>query len=92
MSSADGGEESADESGFEKVAGATTEKDKNKDDEKSGFQPEDEEKSTIDTSVLVIVGGLAILYGLYEYRQDIRGAFTKLRRYFVNRRKSRTTA
>jgi predicted extracellular nuclease len=80
-----------DESGnFPVVAGATTNKDSKQEDQKSSFE-EEEEKSVIDTSVLVIVGGLALLYGLYEYRQDIRSKFAKLRRYITRGRKTRPT-
>jgi predicted extracellular nuclease len=88
----DNSSSTTDESGnFPTVASATSSKDSKSEDSKTSFEDEGK-KSTLDTSVLVIVGGLAILYGLYEYRQDIRGAFAKLARYYANWRETRRAA
>lgn len=38
-------------------------------------------KANLHPLVLAGVGGTALLYGVYEYRQDIANAFYKLRRY-----------
>lgn len=83
--SSDNKSESFDTSGFTKVAGANSVKSSSEQSANS-FNQSQPQESSIDTSVLVIVGGLAVLYGLYEYRQDIRGAVAKLRRYAKNRR------
>lgn len=48
--------------------------------------------SSLHTGVLAGVGGLAVLYGLYEYKQDIANAFTKFRSNRTNRSKNRPDA
>ncbi len=88
--SGDGEEASPDDSNLPHVAAASKDEGDKDDKSQSSFD-EEEEKSILDTSVLVIVGGIAILYGLYEYRQDIRGKLAKLKRHFTGRRKSRAT-
>ena len=39
--------------------------------------------------LLASVGGIAILYGLYEYRQDLAHHYHRLKRYYTTRRGSR---
>lgn len=39
--------------------------------------------------ILAGVGGLAVVYGVYEYRHDIQNAFYKFRRYRTARRETR---
>lgn len=52
----------------------------------------DKRLSPIHPVVLVMVGGLALLYALYEYRSDLANRFHQLKRYRENRRASRQTA
>lgn len=48
--------------------------------------------SRLHPLILAGVGGLAVLYGAYEYRHDLQNALYKLRRYRANRREARKTA
>ena len=50
-------------------------------------EPEEVSQVTpLHPGVLAAVGGLALLYGLYEYRQDIANRFYQLKRYRAARR------
>ena len=44
----------------------------------------------LHAAVIAGVGGLAVLYGAYEYRQDVANTFYKLRRNRANRRANRS--
>lgn len=52
---------------------------------------EDESQLTpIHPAVLALIGGIALLYGAYEYRADMANRLHQLRRQFAARRKHRT--
>lgn len=69
------------------VAGSVENTSESADKENANAADQAGTKKILDTSVLVIVGGLALIYGLYEYRQNIRSAFSKLRGYLKSWRK-----
>ncbi len=53
------------------------------------FTEEEAEPSRVNNWVLAGVGSLAVLYALYEYRNDIRLRIQQHRRYFAVRRENR---
>ena len=55
----------------------------------SGGGSDTKPPSRLHPLILAGVGGLAVVYGVYEYRHDIQNAFYKLRRYRTNRRETR---
>ena len=71
------------------IVGVGSEENSNSED-KQGIEEQDEK--TLDTSVLVLVGSLVVIYGLYEYRHDIFNIIQKTRRYFESRREHRREA
>ncbi len=48
--------------------------------------------TVIHPAILAAVGGLALLYGLYEYRSDIANSFQRLKNHRANRRALRAKA
>lgn len=76
--------------GSAKVKGASTSKNiGGVTSSSSGF--EDEPKSNmVHTGVLVLIAGLALLYGAYEYRVDLANKFFQFKRHFSNRRANRS--
>jgi hypothetical protein len=54
-------------------------------------QAVDAPKTAIHPAVLVLVIGLGVLYGAYEYRADLANKFYELRRYYAARRAGRAT-
>lgn len=53
-------------------------------------QAQDNKSSNLNNSVLVGVGLVAVLYAIYEYRNEIRIRFERIRRYIAFRRENRT--
>lgn len=58
--------------------------------ETTGAFTEDPSTTPIHTWALAIIGGLALLYGAYEYRADLANKFHKLKRYFGSSRTDRS--
>lgn len=59
-------------------------------DEKSSEAevPGTQNSRNLHPAILAGIGGLAVAYGVYEYRHDLANAFYKLRRYRANRRET----
>ncbi|MGH7249718.1 MAG: lamin tail domain-containing protein, partial [Minisyncoccia bacterium] len=58
----------------------------------SSFNDNPNQPTPIHSSVLVGVGVLALLYGVYEYRQDIANYIYRFKRYRTARRENRAKA
>lgn len=58
----------------------------------SALEPEAETKTSLHTGVLALVGGIALLYGAYEYRSDVANKLHQLRLYREARREARQSA
>lgn len=54
----------------------------------SGGTQEEPATAAIHTWILVLIGGLALLYGAYEYRSDVANKIYQLKRYFGVRQRN----
>jgi len=73
-----------------KVKGAATKKGATGAVASSGSFQEEPSTAPIHTWILVLIGGLALLYGAYEYRADVANKVHQLRRNFTARRTNRS--
>ncbi len=49
----------------------------------------DEQPTSLHPNILAAIGGVALVYGAYEYRQDVANRFHQLRKYRETRRAAR---
>ncbi len=73
-----------------KVKGATAKKGLTGSSALAGGVEEEPSTTPIHTWILVLIGGLALLYGAYEYRADLANKIHQLRRNVSTRRANRS--